>query len=235
VVLRGLSHGEERGPIDWRASQRSLWESYVEPRRRNGSVVDVYYHTYESPEAKELEARYAPVRCRVTRHFSSSKSRFAAHQTSLLLALETLVPPKEVYDEIFVARFDLLFKSKVTDWRVKDGAFNVAFRDVDRRKHCDVLWLFPGSALPEIVEDLKKILHKPPHRNCCGGELHFYHPKSLALNYMVDGHFSSDTDWPDKFPYNVNPIYVLHRVRGFRPRPGPRPPPAKKKERAISE
>ena len=213
LVLRGMSAAENgRGPIDWRASRESLWAMYVEPRQAAHYIVDVYYHTYRSAVLGDVDAAYAPIRRRATKHFVS-KNRFAAHQTSLLTALETVVDPAR-YDEICVARFDLLLQKPVANWNLDAESFNVPWRDLTKGKHCDVLWIFPGSVVPEIVADLKELLQHPPHNNCCGGELHFYHPTSLPMHYMFDGQFSSDTDWPEKFTYNVNPLYKLHRTRG---------------------
>ena len=213
VVLRGMSFadGRGRGPIDWRVSQESLVENYIGPRLEENYTVDVYYHTYRSRITTALAEAYKPKRRRITGTFSR-KNKYASHQTSLVLALETVENPKS-YDEVLVARFDLLYLQPVTEWRLDPEAFNVPWKDIDPRKHCDVIWVFPGNAVDDIIHDIKAILHHPPHRQCCGGELHFYAPKHLPLKFMFDGAYSSDTDFPEKFAYNVNPLYKLHRYR----------------------
>ena len=193
VVLRGMSASYEgRGPMDWRACYASLNENYMEPRRRERWTIDVYYHTYHSPEIKEIRNLYKPVASKVTDFFAMD--RYKSQQRSLIIALELV---RGVYDEILVTRIDLLYKLPVTQGHLQDG-FSVPWRDIDGRKHCDVIWVFAGKLLPKIIKDLHHLVKHPPHHNCCGGELHFYVPTRPL--YMFKGRFSSDTDWPERFP-----------------------------------
>lgn len=215
VVLRGMSVGDStgRGPLDWRLCYDSLVTHYVQPRQSAGYAVDFYYHTYTSPQADLVRSAYGPKASIVTKPLHAS-NRLKSQQLSYVKALE-LVDNPGGYDEILGARFDILYKKNVTEWNIDSKSFNVPWRDLAKGKYCDVLWLFPGSSLENVLRDLRNILRNPPHKNKFGGELHFYKgPTALRLHLMFNGQYSSDTDWPEKYRYNTNPLYVLHRIRG---------------------
>lgn len=219
VVLRGMSVGDAmgRGPLDWRLCFDSLLSHYVRPRQKAGYAIDIYYHTYTSRQADLVRSTYRPKASIVTETLHAS-NRFKSQQASFVKALE-LVGDPEKYDEVLATRFDILYKKNVTEWNLDSRSFNVPWKDLSKGKFCDVLWVFPGSSLENVLRDLRNILRKSPHQNKFGGDLHFYKgPRGSRMHLMFEGQYSSDTDFPGKYSYNTNPLYVLHRVKGGRPR-----------------
>ena len=122
VVLRGehtQRDGTSWGPLDWRRSFESLSASYIRPRRADGWLVHLFYHTHHSNESAALHAVLRPRACAETKTTSSITSCIevnASHQFESGGIALNLVPKSATYDEYLFTRFDVLYKLPFAYW-----------------------------------------------------------------------------------------------------------------------
>ena len=127
VVLRGehtQRDGTSWGPLDWRRSFESLSASYIRPRRADGWLVHLFYHTHHSNESAALHAVLRPRACAETKTTSSTTSCIevnASHQFESGGIALNLVPKSATYDEYLFTRFDVLYKLPFAYWNVSSS------------------------------------------------------------------------------------------------------------------
>ena len=206
VCLRG-AHASVAGygPLDWPRTVHSLLDAYVEPRRLAGWAVEIFYHTHRSNHSAALLELLVP-------SLSSEEPVKGNPQwRSGLAALKLLLARGDTFDEVLFTRFDLLYKQPVSAWNLSTTAFNAPFRHPEGHLS-DVFYVFPGSLVARLVHYLQEILRERVCDQWTGSCLHVKE-FPFPVHTMVSRPYYSDTDWPQFFPLNCNPLYVLWRRR----------------------
>tara|TARA_B100001769_G_C22111624_1_gene601506 strand:+ start:5083 stop:5799 length:717 start_codon:yes stop_codon:yes gene_type:complete len=197
ILIRGLHNKLDNGngPIDWRVCYKSLLENVI----KYFDDYDIYFQTYDSADINELIKVYNP-----KKYINYPLNEFNKHnQGRNISKLLELVDDIEKYDSIFVTRFDILYKISLNNWAIKENYINIFFKHPDKRIN-DTVFLFNNKNIDEFKSAIKN--NKSPN-----GNLHSV--KFKSENVMIDKRYYSDTDYPEYFPLNDNPFYILHRKR----------------------
>ena len=221
IVLRGAhAHtvsvfGRDWGPDDWRGCFHSLNASFIHPRRQQGWMVEVFYHTHHSNDSAALHKVYRPSNYSEERISPPTlmKSSLLPWQKitsdntqwrSGLAALLTIRDPLR-YDEILFTRFDLRYRESVHAWNLRPDHFNVPFRHPSHGEIADAFFVFNGSFVAPFIRLLRTHASFSMH----AANLSFLSP----VHFMVARRYHSDTDQPRLRPGNNNPLYTLVRTR----------------------
>jgi hypothetical protein len=203
LLLRGYHYTiNNKGPISWKECYQSLKQNYLDYYKND--EIDCYFLTYESPELPELIQTYKPINYIVYKN----KEISSHNQVNNMYNLLNIVLNAHLYDQILFTRFDILYKIPVNMWNIQPSNIMVPFFQPNNT-YCDTIYVIPGH----LCNYFKNCI-----QNCNRSNLHDI--KFDHIKPMVDNKFYSDTDFPEYFPLNNNPIYKLHRVRfwGFQNR-----------------
>jgi len=200
ILLRGQHYQiNGKGPISWKDCFHSLHEHYV--KHYPNDTIFFYFSTYDSPELNELIETYNPIN-----YISYNTADFNKHnQSNNLYNLLLLVENPTEYDQVLVTRFDVLYKIPVTQWNLEKDKIMIPFQQPDSGLN-DCIHVFPGSLYHSFMNKLKD-----------------YHADSIHYitfddtKFMFEKKYYSDTDYPEYFPLNTNPLYILHRIRRWGP------------------
>jgi hypothetical protein len=208
IILRGNhgiinTNGRKWGPIDWRKCYNSLKENYIDIRTQEGYNIDIFYQTYESEENNQLKEIYKPI--------DSLVYKFTSDCTQIKSMIDSISLLKNIYaeyDEILFTRFDILWKCKITECNIINNHFMIPWQH-PKKNYCDVMFVFPGRMIPIFLNSIKK---HGSNNNIHG--MIFPRPHKVMFNKK----YYSDSDYPEYFPLNNNPLYILYRERrwGFK-------------------
>ena len=202
ILIKGL-HNKDlngNGPYNWFKCYHSLYNNFIKFNKN----YDVYFQTYDSPELKKLIDIYKPIK-----YISYPLQKIKKYsQLENLYQLIKIVNNIHQYESIFITRFDLLFKMSFDKWNIKNNHINIFFKGPGKNIHYnDVCYfLYPIN----IIEFKSKI--KQAYLNN-KNLIALHNIKFDNLHLMTKNEYYSDTDYPDYFPKNWNPYYVLHRKR----------------------
>ena len=200
ILIRGLHNKLDNGngPLDWRVCYKSLLENVI----KYFDDYDIYFQTYDSADINELIKTYNP-----KKYINYPLNEFNKHnQGRNISKLLELVDDIEKYDLIFVTRFDILYKISINNWAIKENHINFFFRHPNGRRS-DIVFLFNNKN----IDEFKSVFNTAKQFESPNGNLHAVTFKSE--NVMTDKRYYSDTDYPEYFPLNDNPFYILHRKR----------------------
>jgi len=205
ILIRGLHNKLDNGngPIDWRVCYKSLLENVI----KYFDDYDIYFQTYDSADINELIKVYNP-----KKYINYPLNEFNKHnQGTNISKLLELVDDIEKYDSIFVTRFDILYKISLNNWAIKENYINIFFKHPDKypffNRISDVVFLFNNKNIDEFKSAIEAKQNK-----YANGNLHDV-KFNKSENVMIDKRYYSDTDYPEYFPLNDNPFYILHRKR----------------------
>ena len=202
IILRGLHNKDlnNKGPIDWKQCYTSLYEKFITYLDKD---YDIYFQTYDSPELNELLNVYKPIK-----YLSYPINDINKHtQVENIYKLIEIVDNIEQYDQIFITRFDILYKISLDKWKIKIDNINVFFKHPNGDINDTIFLLYSKN----IINFISKIQNHSSKKN-------LHKIKFENLHSMDESRYYSDTDYPEYFPLNNNPYYILHRTRrwGFK-------------------
>ena len=187
------------GPLSWRECFASLKKNYLDYYA--GDTVDVYFVTYDSPDLQYVIEAYSPVK-----YISFQDHEFDHHtQGGNICTLLSLVEDPTSYDQVLLTRFDLLYKLPVPQWGIDPTKINVPFMQPSGAEvwYNDCFYVFPGGLFEAFQSTCQSSVHSP----------HLHQAAFDRVKLMTEERYFSDTDYPEFFPLNQNPFYVLHRRR----------------------
>lgn len=199
ILLRGFhyKHSNNTGPIDWKLCYKSLFDNFISFIDKNN--YDIFFQTYDSPELNELINVYKP-----NKYIVNSKSDInKLNQVQNIYKIMQIVENINKYDRIFITRFDVLYKLPFNKWNIKPNHINIFFKHPNQKIN-DVCFLIYPENIVEFKHKIKK---------CNKSNLHSI--KFNKLHCMTMYKYYSDTDYPEYFPLNNNPYYILHRIRSW--------------------
>lgn len=198
IIVRGLHNKDNNnnGPIDWKLCYKSLFDNFI--FFLDSKNYDIYFQTYYSPELDVLKEYYKPIKyiCYPLDNINHYTQTDNIYQT-----LQIIDNIKQ-YDSIFITRFDILYKIPLNKWNIKENRINVYFRQPTGQIN-DVVFFLYLSNLDEFTNKIKN------SRYTCS----LHDIKFDNLHSMSSTRYYSDTDYPEYFPLNKNPFYILHRKR----------------------
>ena len=202
ILLRGLHNKDlnNKGPINWKRCYTSLYENFITFIDKND--YDIYFQTYDSPELNDLINVYNPIK--YINYPLSDVDKY--NQVQNIYEVIQIVDKIEQYDRIFITRFDILYKMSLDKWNVKEDNTNVFFKHPNGDINDTIFLLYSKN----IINFKKKIQNHT--------RINLHKIKFDNLHSMDESRYYSDTDYPEYFPLNNNPYFVLDRIRrwGFK-------------------
>lgn len=195
VVLRGKHHFDGKwGPLDWKECYQSLKTNFLDYFKND--KIDIYFQTYNSNEKDELIKTYSPKKTVIT-----STEDGNTQAGNLINILNKIENPSQ-YNFIITTRFDILYKKPYPEWNIDLNKISIPFFQPNNTLN-DCIHIFSPTHLNIFIEKLKM----------CGENFHRIPIDRKLIHSMEDKRYYSDTDYPQFFPLNNNPFYILHRKR----------------------
>jgi len=206
IAIRGKHNSEGTwGPSDWKKCYDSLKNNFL--NYFTPEDIDIYIQTYQSNEIQKLLDTYKPKNKLI---FPISELDKHNQKTNTLNILNIITNPQQ-YNFIFLTRFDLEYKLPYPKWNIDFSKVTIPFIHPNGGLN-DCMFIVPPIHLNLFKESIINYnfgenFHKLPF------------PRHL-IHRMIQQKFFSDTDYPEFFPLNNNPIYKLIRNRrwGFKTR-----------------
>lgn len=196
IVLRGKHNNDGIwGPIDWKKSYHSLKKNIIDELK--GYEIDIYYQTYNSPEISELKIVYCPKKEVITDINDPN-----GYQSNNMVSILSKVENPSDYEFIISTRFDILYKKPYSKWNIDKEKISIPFYQPNNSMN-DCVHVIPYNLLSTFIDSLKR----------CKNNLHGLPINRQLIHSMEKAKFYSDTDYPQFFPLNNNPFYILHRKR----------------------
>ena len=204
IILRGMhSIIDGYGPINWELCYNSLIDNYI--KFIDSKKYDIYFQTYDSNKFDKLLDKYKPIK--YIKYSEKDINKYK--QTENIYNAVKLVDNIDKYESIFVTRFDILYKLPFNKWNIKKDCINIFFQQPNNTIN-DVCFLFYRKNIQDFLYNLE--LNKK--------SINLHKLKFKNIHFMNNEKYYSDTDYPEFFPKNNNPYYILHRKRrwGFKNR-----------------
>lgn len=196
--------------FDWRGPAPNIERTVLAPLRARSQCVDIFLATYVSdPETQaDLEATLRP-RATIYNPHNQGLKQSDVLAGGLRLIIDTVRAPGALaYDEVYVLRFDAVYKMPVTDWNLGTGrGIWLPFEDDDNRLVGDIVMVIRGAYM------LLKVWHTFDYMAKAGrADMHCFREYQGAMHipmaFICTGHYCSNT--VHNAPSSRNPLYVLY-------------------------
>lgn len=191
IVFRGITTGDSpTQKKDWTLARDNIKENLISAFQN----PSIYFTTYEHPVLPEVIQFYRPNAIQIVDYKASDQRK------TLLCALKQVAD--QDLDFIIIARFDMEFKRKITEFNINYNKFNFIFREIDpywseKKYVSDTFFAFPKIFLIPFMEAVYNEIMQPERKY---SDMHSAYKRILPLigieniHFMVDGTHRSDTN-----------------------------------------
>jgi len=191
IVFRGITSGKSpTQKKDWTLAKDNIKENLIGcfPSSR------IYFTTYSHEVLPQVVDFYKPIDVKLIDYNSSDQRK------TLFESLKHIAD-KEV-DFIFVVRFDMIYKKKISEFNINYNKFNFIFRETEpywtqNKFVSDTFFAFPKNYLVPFMEAVHTEIVQPerPYSDMHGAYKRLYPIiGNENIHFMVDGTHRSDNN-----------------------------------------